>query len=1080
VNTAQILAADPQASVWVAASAGTGKTKVLTDRILTLLLHGFTPERILCLTFTKAAASEMANRLMQRLAKWATLSPAELVKELEDLLGTVPASILFTRACHLFSQVLDTPGGMKIQTLHGFCQSILGRFPLEAQIPPHFRILDDLQAREMWARARQAVFQNPSPSVMRALKVLNPLMGDLYFTTLLESFYTYRSRVESVLDKNGSTQNFAESLFKFLKIDSLSLEECLNETLIENQKKQFAPRGQDFESYIRIFLTKEDEIRKNLSEDQVLKAEEIKRFVWFLKGLETARRTLAFVIIFQDIAQSYARQKLDQAVLDYEDLIHKTQNLLAQPTVAAWILYKLDGGIDHLLIDEAQDTSAIQWQIIQSLTSEFFTGSNRVRTFFAVGDAKQSIYSFQGADPQNFVRMRDYFANLVRSNGQTWREVDLDLSYRSTPVVLKVVDKVFALPENRRGVAFDKNVSIRHRPFREHDSGIVELWPLVETSEPDAHKPTEKPTGEWQLPLARIERASPRKMLANGVANHIAHWLEAGEKLPSTGESVQPRDILILLRKRGELGHEIIRALEKRSIPVAGADRLILTDHIAVMDLIALGRFVLLPQDDLNLACLLRSPLISLSEEDLYSLAYEREGALWTALVQKAGEKGEFHQACQWLQDRLYEADIRPVYEFYSHALYSGRGKACFVARLGHEVEDILDEFLTRALIYDQSRAGGLQGFIHLLTSRSPEIKRDTSDTVQNRVRVMTVHGSKGLQSPLVVLPDAADPGSGIGTGKRDALLWGEDFFILKPAGKDDTPQTRVLKAQGQARDEEEYHRLLYVAMTRAQDHLYMGGYARNHNSSGHSWHQMLYNALGKTNISKPEQFIADYSSDHTRRVSFATATAAQPLPGWITDLPSGKEKRTDMLPRDNDVEQAATEAAVQATKGAMERGILIHKFFDYLPSLPKDKRYKAACHLVEKVFPDMQPGLHNVWEEDINKTLQILEGPDFAPIFGPESLSEVPIIGYKVGTDYPEGRAFEARIDRLLVKDQTITIIDYKTDRTVPANLADVPKSYRRQLTTYAEILSAIYPDHQIHKYLLWTQGPLIQEITD
>lgn len=1046
MNKAQFLAADPKASAWVTASAGTGKTKVLTDRILNLLLQGFAPERILCLTFTKAAASEMVNRLMKRLAQWVTLPSHELNEELYNLLGADSLSpALLTRARHLFTLVLDAPGGMKIQTIHGFCQSILSRFPLEADIPPQFRVLDDHQAEEIVQEALYAVLKKPTALMETALAILNPFMGDQRFQTIINDFFQNRTRITDLLAHHKTFWDYVRNLIHFLEIEAFvqNPEEILDIDLVGRLKRQFVPAEGDFETYVDTYLTKKWEIRKKIPADQQPQAERILRLVRSLSTLEAAQCTVAVLVLFQGIQEVYQKQKIHRCVLDYDDLIIQTQKLLAQPGIASWVMYKLDGGIDHLLIDEAQDTSTAQWEIIQSLTEEFFTSDKSYRTVFVVGDAKQSIYSFQGASPHEFLRLKNHFAQLSQGSGQNWREITLDLSYRSTTAILEIVDDVFASPQNKQGVSFNDEAVV-HRAFRENHPGLVELWPLMGPHEEDKEDLYEK----WCLPLERVDRITPQSRLANHLADEIEKWLLSKRILPSTRMPIQPRDILILVGKRTVLVQEIIRSLKKRNIPVSGADRLVLTDHIAIMDLLALGQFVLLPEDDLTLACVLRSPLIGMSEDDLFSLAHGRTGPLWASLSLKAKENAVFEEALLWLKACLRQADLSPVYEFYHWVLSEGEGRRRFLSRLGHEPEDVLEEFLAQSLAYDHLHIGSLQEFIHFMSHQSREIRRDTSHTVHNQVRIMTIHGSKGLQAPIVILPDTAESEA----GKPDLILWAEDLVMLRPTQLQDTAATRYFKTKASEAEAEERRRLLYVALTRAQDCLYVGGWTSKKDLPDDCWYRILQNTL---NLKCGTHY---FSQGYHEQISDFVETEPSPtssvLPAWAYTQPTGAIRKENGLKEKKPLSCAA-----------MERGILIHQFFEFLPQLPQNRRYEAACRIVKKEKLNLSE-----WEKDIQAVLDILDSSVFREIFGPLGLAEVPVSGVV------DGVPFQGRIDRLLVTSDTVTIVDYKTDSNPLLNT--VPSAYVKQLESYATALQLIYPNHQMRKLILWTTGPEIQEI--
>lgn len=1054
LNTAQFLAADPKISAWVAASAGTGKTKVLTDRLLNLLLHGVTPERILCLTFTKAAASEMANRLMSRLAQWAIIPDLDLRRELKYLTGDESLTpSLISRARQLFFLVLDAPGGMKIQTIHGFCQSVLARFPIEADVPSHFRILDDILSEDLLLEAQHKVFNEPSLKAQKALEILNPYMADQRFAAILKDLYNSRSRILSLLSKYQNLQNYAQKLTQFMEINVFvsSLEDLLEPDILPKIKAQFVPTDQVYEDYVSVYLTQKNEIRKKLSSEQQPEAERAFKFNQSVLALGIAQRTIAILVLFDEIIQEYQNNKSSRGVLDYDDLIYKTQKLLTQSEIASWVLYKLDGGIDHLLIDEAQDTNSSQWDIILSLTQEFFAQGESKRTVFAVGDAKQSIYSFQGANPEDFLRFKEHFANLTQAFGMGWRDVELNLSYRSTAAILTIVDEIFANSQTQQGVSFGKT-DIVHHVHREVPidqlPGLVELWPLI--SAENYEENTEK--CGWPLPLERVEGKSPQLKLAHFLADQIASWIQSKGVLPSTNDSIQPKDILILVRKRGELADEIIRALKKRRIPVAGSDRLVLTDHIAVMDLLALGQFILLPEDDLTLACVLRSPLIGLSEEDLFTLSYGRVGNLWSSLRHKATESSSYEFAYRWLSSCTHEADLLPVYEFYNWVLTQGEGRRRFLSRLGHEVEDALDEFLTQCLVYDREYPSSLQGFVHFISHQNQEIKRDSSDTLHNQVRLMTIHGSKGLQAPIVILPDTGD----VRRDKREELLWAEDFLLLRPTKEQNTNKTQFFQEEAEQRHIEEKNRLLYVALTRAQDRLYVGGWTNGKEVAEDSWYRLIQRAV-ETRSGTNANYYSDHKNliqDNARSIDYSQKDYV--LPDWV------HQQYKDSSVKINELDEKKV-----SDPHAIDRGIIIHRLFEFLPNLPQANRYQAAQQIIAK------EGLSiTEWERDIQAILHILNDQNYKELFGPDSLAEVPLRGMVNGT------LFQGRIDRLRITEDTITIIDYKTNQEIPEKVEDIPISYIKQLEGYSTALRTIYPKHTIRAGILWTAGPVFQMI--
>lgn len=1052
-HTAQALAADPKVSAWVAASAGTGKTKVLTDRILNLLLAGFEPEKILCLTFTKAAAAEMANRLNERLSCWAIASPPELTQDLQILLGCTPTPEIFKRARQLFSCVLDTPGGMKIQTIHGFCQSILGKFPLEAGIAPHFQILDDGRAEKLLKQALNHVLTH-SREVVPALSLLSQQMGDKRFSDILDDFHGNRRNFWSVIEAHDGLEGCITTLKEKLQIpDQFDLLDFgLIDRLIESAFPQVCqdddeqPLREKFEDYLNQFLTKSSgkprEIRKKLDSTQHLEAERVYRFHNTLNALEIAQKTTVLLILASEVLQEYSKQKERVSALDYDDLIDYTKALLNKPGSAAWVLYKLDGGIDHILIDEAQDTSPSQWQIIQSLTEEFLTADKPYRTIFVVGDAKQSIYSFQGASPEEFIRLRQHFAQSSSAMGQTWRDVSLSVSFRSTPAILDIVDDLFSCEIKRQGVAFEED-KIVHHAFRATHPGYVEVWPLLQELE------KEKEQKPWPLPIKRMTDDQPEQRLAQVITRKIQELLSSGRILPSTQHLIQPKDILILVRKRTQFNRFLIQELKNAGIPVAGADRFILTDHIAVMDLLALGEFLILPNNDLMLACVLKSPLVGLSEDELFELAHGRSGTLWGELIQRKENPGAFQRAYTFLQDLLDQVDIIPLYELYHRALTVGQGRHNFIARLGSECEDALDEFLAQAIDFDRENMPSLQGFIQFFKNQVLEIKRDSSDLQNNQVRIMTVHGAKGLQAPIVILSEHVNRRDNI-----DKLLWEKNqtgqphMVVLRPSQGEDCPYTVRLKVEQAHREDQEDRRLLYVALTRAQDQLFVCGYQTGKDIPEDSWYSLILETLKEKTIQKDDGSYRYQPLPDPQIIGVKLDDSPlELLPNWIKEKPLfpvklGKQREP---------------SSAEKTE-AMERGVALHRLFEVLPDFPRGQWATVV-----------ETQISNQWKEDIPKVFEILNHPEYSKFFGCQSLAEVSVQGTV------DGLPFLGRIDRLVVLEDTIVIIDYKTG-VMPDQL---PSSYRAQLKSYVDVLAPLYPTHRFKTFLLWVDVPKLVEVT-
>ncbi|MBI2707229.1 MAG: double-strand break repair helicase AddA [Proteobacteria bacterium] len=1050
--SSQRLAAHPHHSAWVAASAGSGKTKVLTDRALNLLLEGCAPERILCLTFTKAAAAEMEGRLRARLGEWAILPDCELQKSLESLRGTAPSSETFARARTLFGLTLDTPGGLKIQTIHGFCQSLLKRFPLEADLSPFFNVVDETERKilikkafyiviedptfqDLVLRFSESTFEEMNTFILQERVVFEELVPHCHPRLRGDDKGEYAGEGERThLTKYIPEEKLKKALPLFQQGSPMDRERGngLGQFLAVSQEE----REQRYEDYLSLFLTQKGEARARLVTQKLVEAypdlkellieeaHRLERWVERQKTLEIMAVSQSFTDYSRAFLKAYADLKKAQSLLDYEDLILKTVALLKNPG-CHWVLYKLDGGLDHILVDEAQDTSPTQWQVVRAIAEEFYANAAddpRNRTLFIVGDDKQSIYSFQGADPVVFTQMQQDLRAFAQNSGKIWQDIDLNVSFRSTPEILAVVDEVFPSFPN-------------HLPFRKEMPGHVEVWPLLTKEE-------EPPLESWQPPLVQSPKESPQKRLAQLMAQTIQGWLLGKGPLP---RSISPGDILILVRRRTAFVDTLIRTLKEHNVPVAGIDRLWLLEGIGIQDLLKIGEFLLLPEDDLTLATVLKGPLFDLSEEDLFTLAYDRGNrSLWQCLLKNE----QFGGITSLLKTLLSRTDFLTPFELYSHILGPLGGRKKWQARLGMEILDSLDEFLNLCLLFQEEKTPSLQGFIYWISQEVIELKRDLEQS--NQVRVMTVHGSKGLQAPIVFLPDTTQPPFDLPPFGfyKDSLIW------LPPSDKD-IPLTKALKQELRDAQFEEYRRLLYVALTRAEDALYVCGWE---GSAQESWYSLVTEGIQKIGE----------KCDGGWRLSSVKAGSAlsvqdeeKPhflLPQWLQTQPLLEMSPKLLHPSQEEDDDRVT-PSVWGEIGT-QRGILIHKLLEILPGIQEVRREKTALRYLEKegISTDMALGMiHSVQE-----TLKAY--PD---LFGPHSQGEVPIMGY-LGESLLSGQ-----IDRLVVNEDQILIVDFKTHGVVPERLEDISTTYLKQMAIYHVALSHIYPERTISCGLLWTEEP-------
>ncbi len=1126
----QAAAADPDASVWVSANAGSGKTHVLINRVIRLLLSGTDPERILCLTFTKAAASEMSGRLYDRLGEWAVMDEAALAEKLEELEGETPDAAKLLSARLLFARAIETPGGLKIQTIHAFCERLLGRFPLEAGVPPHFEILDDRTAAELMAEARDEILieigeeeqAGTETEVSRAFETVSSLVGEFGFDDLFREIVGKRARLTETIARVGGVDGILDQVASLLGLSSEDTEESLVATagdaaprgelkdavpLLQGGNKTDiktadaiaafleAPTDLDALDVYKAAYLKQDGDPKKLTPSVITKKvhethphllDLLEREQARIAELEERRRaarimvsTHALYVLAAALLDRFDGLKSQWAVLDYEDLILKSRDLLNRSSAAAWVLYKLDGGLDHILVDEAQDTSPHQWQVIQALAEEFLSGEGArdlTRTIFAVGDEKQSIFSFQGADPAKFAEMKTHFATKAEGAGQTWNPVDLLLSFRSTREILSAVDHVFGTEAAATGLNADAEPPT-HYPFRDLDAGLVEIWPTCVPDEEEEALP-------WDAPLDYPNAQSPEARLANRVASTIAHWLKSNEILQGEGRPIEAGDILILVRRRNIFVEEVIRALKNRNVPVAGTDRMVLTDQIAVMDLMAAAAFALLPEDDLTLATVLKSPLIGIEEDALFELAHNREGTLWRELETRRHERVQFQEAFDLLSSWRTRADEMRPYEFFAQLLIMDGGRLKLRARLGADVDDPVDEFLSLALAYERTHTPSLQSFLHWVEAGEAEVKREMAEG-RDEVRIMTVHGAKGLEAPIVFLPDTCSVPGGQHDPKLIPVQADSAELLLFPGRKaNDDPVAGAARDHLRKEAMNEYRRLLYVAMTRAKDRLYVCGYEGVREPSPDCWYKLIENGLGadmEETLAWDGDTVWRMEGEQKRVVRPKTITAKEmtsaSLPAWATQAPAPEPVLPRPLAPSKLVEEVDEPSiASPLSKGGTDRfkrGRLIHRLLETLPELAEETRMEAAKRFLES---DGLALSRDEQTEIAGAVHAVLAVPEFAPLFGLGSRAEVSLVG-EIERDR-ERLFLSGQIDRLLVSATEVLIVDYKTNRPPPARVEEASPAYIAQMAGYAALLAKLYPDRPIRAALLWTDGPNLMEI--
>ena len=1138
-------AVDPARSVWLSASAGTGKTQVLTARVLRLLLEpGVRPDQILCLTFTKAGATEMAARINDTLARWVRADEAGLGKELAAIDADF-APETRARARTLFAAVLDCPGGgLRIDTIHAFSQWLLAAFPEEAGLSAGARPMEEheklLLSRQVLADLLLEAEARDDTATLDALAALSLRLGEDKAQGFLMACAEARDlwlgadgrpagwvpplriHVHRLLGlASDASEADLAALCSDAAFDVEALRCCHAAYSQWNGIKGQAGRVviADWLSAApdarlaalaelhKVLFTLKDTVRDQKSLEKFEEffgpaAESVLGHMLHIRDQRTLLALAAWLAPALELGRAFAlawdEAKAREGLIDFDDQIRRAAALLGHSDMAGWIRYKLDRRFDHILVDEAQDTNAAQWRIIDALTGDFFAGEgargDRIRTLFVVGDYKQAIFGFQGTSPENFNAAKQNVktamegaasnAGALRGGPDVRGLLDLGLgqSFRTAKPVLDFVDRaIAAIGPAAFGLTSDTEPHVgEDRP------GVVTLWrPVGLVGEDD-------PEDEEEGGLSSADYR-----LANQIARQVRQWDVTGYPLVKGVKSGDPArkggagDVMVLVRKRRELAGLIVARLHAAGVKVAGVDRLRLGAPLAVKDLVAALRFAAQPLDDLSLANLLVSPLIGWTQEQLLAHGWrppeERQKGLrlWEHL--RRSSHPDVAAAMERLGQLLARADYEPV-QALLHWLLVGpwRAREALVSRLGHEANDPIDELLNAAQAFAATATPSLAGFLAWFDASDGELKREAGRS-DGMVRVMTVHGSKGLQAPIVILADATgdparsrggqlalpDPASVIGGGEAVSVPL-PPLRAEEKLGPIAEAAAAAAKAEG-----EEHWRLLYVAMTRAEEALFVTGAlgAREKIPAEGSWYAALAGLF--TDDAWQEDPIwgatAQYGTPPpvphwpAQSVWFDMEAAK---PGWLT-RPAPEEARPSrpLVPSTlgEDLSAEPPMAGGATAPHAARRGILIHRLLERLPDLAPGARMDAAARWLASQAADL-PAPQRA--EIAEAALRVLAEPGWAALFSPYALAEVPLAALV------DGQVISGTIDRLLIEADTIRIVDFKTTRRPPVGLAGVSVATLRQMAAYVAALEVTYPGRTIEAAVLYTTTPALIEI--
>ncbi len=1108
------LAINPEANIAVFASAGSGKTHLLVHRILKLLLSGVEPSHILAITFTRKAAAEMQERLMKVLAEWAIADELQ-IKTILQSLSHPHNEASITKARKLYEELLFSEFEMRITTFHAFCQDILKRFAIHAGVPAGFRVTENND--ELKLEARKRLFKTAQLEEEKQL-------GKALFTLLLHcnTVNNVYEVLDTFIDSRSDWRSFTENQSDPVKYAN----ECLHKLIFNKQEKfkkpleSLKPQLQEYLTYLSAHKTKtnqskcdllstflEIEYPKNKHLDIIVPvfftSKKEKREIKATKTLEKslAEKTHIFISLHESICaevdelldvikkenlvefnqawfyaghrllEVYQDLKFSQHTLDFDDLEWYTYLLLNQHDSAAWIQYKLDQRIQHILIDEFQDTNPTQWNLIFPLLSELAIDSHdNHRSLFIVGDAKQSIYGFRRANPE-----LQYTAAEWAKDNLNAQLLETDDSYRSSPAIIDFVNRVFS----------QQNIALNN--FNLHLAVQSKLWGQVQVNQLTQTNNTELEESNQQGfrdPLTEEKQnfeSDSHYLEGQQVAIKICDLVDNAISVMDNQvpRCIQYNDIIILARNRTHLA-QLELALSEKQIPFISTYEGNFLNRLEVQDILSLLTYLTQTHNDLALAQVLRSPLYGMSDQDLMKIACQSEST-WHEKLKSYAESSDntlAKQAFDQLQHWRTISNTLPVHDLLDRIYFETNLLSRYTSSLAgtHSEEikkhilDNLTALLQLSLDIDAGRYSSIQSFLTSLQNMQLSNISGYTQLHQNNnaVQIMTIHSAKGLEAPVVFLVDTGPKKKQLHTYKS-IINWPsntkrpEQFFLVGRKDSVDKVTQSIIEQQTITNWKEELN-LLYVALTRAKQYLFISGTASNQSSQ--SWHSIISNALSGD--------FKDLNND-TWTSEFGTPPSVKIRK---SDEPSKKETIEIDLSKSFPINTILSEDTQQADPENQELadyGTLVHKIFELIrPELDLKKNKEALRSSIESSLGITIKSQE--FERAVDEVNGCLQSVELSKIFkttdDKEILKEVPINFIK------NDKVYYRIIDHLIIDDDQAWIIDYKTTYDVCIDtMHEHANQYQQQINTYGYKIKKLYPDKSIRASILFTAIPALYD---